>query len=84
MSFWIYSAILLIIFSMEKEEKELLLELWLKIRNARDKLDISQSDLAEKTWIDRSYISMVERWESNITYLKLKKISDELWMNLYI
>ncbi len=69
---------------MEKEEKELLVELWIKIKDARDKLDISQSDLAEKTWIDRSYISMVERWKTNITYLKLKKISDKLWMNLVI
>lgn len=69
---------------MKKEEKELLLKLWLTIKEARNKLEISQSDLAEKTWIDRSYISMVERWETNITYLKLKKISDELWMNLEI
>jgi len=69
---------------MEKEEKNLLIELWIKIKEARNEAKISQSDLAEKTWIDRSYISMVERWETNITYLKLKKISDELWMNLKI
>jgi len=69
---------------MEKEEKNLLIELWIKIKEARNEAKISQSDLAEKTWIDRSYISMVERWETNITYLKLKKISDELWMNLVI
>jgi ribosome-binding protein aMBF1 (putative translation factor) len=67
---------------MEKEEKELLIELWLKIKNARDKLDISQSDLAEKTWIDRSYISMVERWKTNITYLKLKKLEKILDLDL--
>jgi predicted transcriptional regulator len=69
---------------MEKEEKNLLIELWVKIKETRNDAKISQSDLAEKTWIDRSYISMVERWETNVTYLKLKKISDELWMNLVI
>lgn len=69
---------------MKKEEKELLLKLWLTIKEARNKLEMSQSDLAEKTWIDRSYISMVERGETNITYLKLKKISDELWIDLVI
>ena len=67
---------------MNEEDKKLLVELWEKIKKARKEDKISQSDLAEKTWIDRSYISMVERWETNITYLKLKKISDELWMNL--
>lgn len=61
-----------------KEEQELLLELWNKIRNKREDLKISQADLAEKTWIDRSYISMVERWIVNVTYLKLRKIEEVL------
>jgi transcriptional regulator with XRE-family HTH domain len=67
---------------MNEDDKKLLIELWEKIKEARKDAKISQSYLAEKTWIDRSYISMVERGETNITYLKLKKISDELWMNL--
>lgn len=56
------------------EEKDLLVKLWEKINKKRKDLKLSQLDLAEKTWIDRSYISMVERWETNITYLKLKRI----------
>lgn len=67
---------------MNEEDKKLLIDLWEKIQMARKESKISQSELAEKTWIDRSYISMVERWETNITYLKLKKISDELWMEI--
>lgn len=64
------------------DENKLLLSLWELIRKKRKELSLSQSELSKKTLIDRSYISMVERWETNITYLKLKKISDELWMNL--
>ncbi len=63
---------------MNEKEKKLLIELWERIKNKRKKLKISQADLAKKTWIDRSYISMVERWETNITYLKLVKIGEVL------
>lgn len=63
---------------MNEKEKKLLIELWEKIKEKRKELKMSQSDLSEKTWIDRSYISMVERWESNITYLKLVKIGEVL------
>ena len=67
---------------MNEEDKKLLIDLWERIQKARKESKISQSELAEKTGIDRSYLSMVERWETNITYLKLKKISDELWMEI--
>lgn len=63
---------------MNENDKKILVELWDKIQKARKNAKISQSDLSKKTGIDRSYISMVERWETNITYLKLKKISEEL------
>ncbi len=63
---------------MNEKEKQLLIKLWEKIKNKRKELKMSQSDLSEKTWIDRSYISMVERWETNITYLKLLKIGEVL------
>jgi len=69
---------------MKKTDKELLEELWKKINKARKEAKLSQSELSKKTWIDRSYISMVERWETNITFLKLMKISEELWMNFVI
>ena len=63
---------------MSEQEKKLLNDLGSKIKDKRKKLKLSQSNLSEKTWIDRSYISMVERWETNITFLKLKKIGKVL------
>lgn len=60
---------------MTEIENKLLIELWNKIKKRRKELKLSQSELSDKTWIDRSYISMVERWKTNITYLKLVKIS---------
>jgi XRE family transcriptional regulator, regulator of sulfur utilization len=69
---------------MKKTEKELLKKLGEEIKQARKNKKISQSELAEKTWIDRSYISMVERWETNITFLKLKRIDEELGLSLKI
>lgn len=68
---------------MEKTENEILENLWERVKNARKQAKLSQAKLAEKTWIDRSYISMVERWTTNITFLKLKKISDALGINLF-
>ncbi len=63
---------------MSKEEIKILKELWEKIKTKRKTLKLSQSELSEKTWIDRSYISMVESWKTNITFLKLKKIEKVL------
>ena len=59
---------------MNEQEKKVLVELWNKIRKKRIELKLSQSDLSEKSSIDRSYLSMVESWKTNITFLKLKKI----------
>ncbi len=70
--------------SMEKTDKEMLEELWGKIKEARKALKINQVELAEKIWIDRGYISMVEKGKANISLLKLKKIYEELWMELKI
>lgn len=64
------------------KEKELLVKLWQKIQKKRKGLKLSQTQLSEATWIDRSYISMVERWETNISYLKLKKIEEVLKLKI--
>ena len=63
------------------EEQKILWILWNKIKEKRLKLKMSQSDLSEKTWIDRSYISMIERGQNNITYLKLLRIGEILGEN---
>ena len=66
---------------MKNKDKEILVNLWKELQKTRKELWMSQLDLAEATWIDRSYISMVERWETNITYLKLIKIKEVLNIN---
>ena len=60
------------------KDKEALILLWKSIQEKRNKLKLSQSDLSEKTGIDRSYISLLESWRANITFLKLKKIEGVL------
>lgn len=69
---------------MINKEELLLKSLWEKIKESRKLAKISQAELSKKSWIDRSYISMVERWETNITYLKLKKICDVIWIKIEI
>lgn len=66
---------------MEKTNKEILEELWRKIKEARKTSKMNQAELAEKVGIDRGYIWMVEKWSVNISFLKLKKICEELWMD---
>jgi len=69
---------------MEKTNREILEDLWAKIKEARKALKMNQAELAEKIWIDRGYISMVEKGKTNITFLKLKKMCDELWIDFKI
>jgi len=63
---------------MNDNDKKALIELWNRIQLKRKELWMSQNDLSKTSWIDRSYISMVERWETNITYLKLTKLGEIL------
>ncbi len=61
-----------------ENEKKILLDIWNKIKEKRAEIWLNQEKLALKIWMDRSYISMIERWEANITYLKLKRIEEVL------
>jgi transcriptional regulator with XRE-family HTH domain len=49
-----------------------------QIRIFRDKLGLSQEELAEKCGFDRTYISLIERARRNISLLNLLKLSDGL------
>lgn len=69
---------------MKDEDQKILLELWDKIKKWREELWLSQSDLAKQTGIDRSYISMVERGKTNVTYLMLKRIEKILGNNFIL
>lgn len=84
-SFGVYSThIIYTYLTMDNREEMLLKSLWEKVKEWRKKAKISQAELSEKSWIDRSYISMVERWETNITYLKLKKICNVIWIGIEV
>ena len=48
------------------------------IKFRMEQLNYSQSDLAEKSWIDRTFIIFLEKWNTNISYLNLLRICDIL------
>jgi len=53
-----------------------------QIRIFREKLGLSQEELAEKCGFDRTYISLLERAKRNITFLNLLKLSNGLEINI--
>ncbi|MFD2787378.1 helix-turn-helix domain-containing protein [Hymenobacter rubripertinctus] len=53
-----------------------------RIRELRDKLNLSQKDLAYQADLDRSYIAGVEKGQRNISIVNIEKISNALNMNL--
>lgn len=55
-----------------------LLQFGRKIREERNKLGISQEELAERAGVHRTYIGMLERGEKNITLKNIKKIAKAL------
>lgn len=61
-----------------ESEKNYLKELWKQIKELRIEKKLSQSDLAEKSWIDRTFIIFLEKWNTNISYLNLLRICDIL------
>ncbi len=52
------------------------------VREARQRLGLSQEKLAEKADLHRTYIGMIERAEKNITLLNIQKISRALGISI--
>ena len=52
------------------------------IRTVRHQKGLSQELLALTTDLDRSYVGGIERGEHNIGLISLKKVSDELGLDL--
>ena len=59
-------------------KKEILLELGHRIKMYRNARGLSQDQLSEKCELHRTYLSMVERGEKNLTITNLLKISEAL------
>lgn len=64
------------------KQKVYLKKLGNNIREARNKLEISQEEFAFRADLDRTYIGGVERGERNISILTLQKLADALKVNI--
>lgn len=62
--------------------EDLLSRLGLRIRNLRNKLGLTQVELAEKVGLDRSFLADVERGKRNISILNLGLIAEGLGVTL--
>jgi len=60
------------------KEKEVLFNIWSRIKKAREEKGFKPSQFAKETWIDRSFLSQIEKWEVNFSYLKLYRIIEVL------
>jgi putative transcriptional regulator len=67
---------------MNEKELQLLKQLAEKIKSRRLQLNLSQEALADKSGLDRTYISLVERAKRNPSYLSLIKICDGLEIHI--
>lgn len=53
-----------------------------RIREIREKVNMSQKDLAYSSDLDRSYIASVESGQRNISIVNLEKIANSLGVSL--
>jgi putative transcriptional regulator len=67
---------------MNEKELQLLKQLAEKIKSRRLQLNLSQEALANKSGLDRTYISLVERGKRNPSYLSLIKLCDGLEIDI--
>lgn len=63
-------------------KREILIKFGNKVRKERDKLELSQEELATKAGVHRTYIGMIERAEKNITLENIEKVAKALGLKL--
>ena len=63
-------------------KKEILIKFGNKVRKERNKLGLSQEELAAKAGVHRTYIGMIERAEKNITLENIEKVAKALNLKL--
>jgi transcriptional regulator with XRE-family HTH domain len=62
--------------------KEPLIALGEKVRDLRSKLDLSQEALAERCDFDRTYISLIERGQRNLSFTNLIRLAAGLELSV--
>lgn len=62
--------------------KDTVIKLGLKIRVERQKQKLSQEKLAELSELNRNFIGMIERGETNVTVKNLENIANALKLEL--
>lgn len=63
---------------MPKHNDDFLIWFGCRVRMLRQKLRLSQEELAQRANIDRTYIGGVERGERNLSLLNIKRLADAL------
>lgn len=67
---------------MEKINTNIIHKLGQKIRIERQKRKMSQEKLAELADLNRNFVGMIERGETNLTIKKLENIANAFNMNI--
>ena len=63
-------------------KREILIKFGNKVRKERDKLELSQEELAVKAGVHITYIGMIERAEKNTTLENIEKVAKALGLKL--
>jgi len=64
------------------KKSEILNKFGERIRELRKLKGFSQEELADRAYLHRTYIGMIERAEKNITLINIQKIADALGVEL--
>lgn len=70
----IYTEIWYIVRIMNTDDEKLFKSLGDRLKAAREKLGVTQSEIAEKAGINTNYYARIERGEENPSFSKLQKI----------
>jgi len=63
-------------------KREVLIKFGQKVRKERDRLGLSQEELASRAGVHRTYIGMIERAEKNITLENIERVAKALNLKL--
>ena len=63
-------------------KREILIKFGKKVREERDRLGLSQEELAARAGVHRTYVGMIERAEKNITLENIEKIAKALGLKM--